>query len=78
MVRVLERCELPEAVTVLKDDFALTRDDAAAIDEARFVALGLGNEANQLVVVYASREPDVISAWKANKRQRHLNEKSRS
>lgn len=54
---------------------ALTRDDPAAIEEARFVTLGLSSEANLLVVVYAYREPDVIrliSAWKANKRQRHL------
>lgn len=70
-----------EAVTVLEDDFALTRDDPAAIEEARFVTLGLSSEANLLVVVYAYREPDVIrviSAWKADKRQRHLYEKSRS
>jgi len=51
------------------------------VDEARFVTLGLSNEANLLVIVYAYREPDVIrviSAWKGNKRQRHLYEKSRS
>ena len=28
-----------EAVTVLEDDFALTREDSAAIDEPRFVTL---------------------------------------
>jgi len=70
-----------EAVTVLEDDFALTRDDPAAVDEVRFVTLGLSNVANLLVVVYVYREPDVIrviSAWKGNKRQRHLYEKSRS
>jgi len=70
-----------EAVTVLEDDFALTRDDPASIEEARFVTLGLSSEASLLVVVYAYREPDVIhviSAWKASKRQRHLYETSRS
>mgnify|MGYP000060360747 CR=1 FL=1 len=70
-----------EAVTVLGDDFALTRDDPAAVDEVRFVTLGLSSAANLLVVVYLYREPDVIrviSAWKGNKRQRQLYEKSRS
>jgi uncharacterized DUF497 family protein len=69
-----------EAVTVLEDDFAFTRDDPDAVDEPRFVTLGLSNLANLVVVVYAYQEPDiipVISAWKANKRQRKLYEKSR-
>ena len=70
-----------EAVTVLEDDFALTRDDPAAVDEPRFVTLGLSNLANLLVVVYTYQEPDavrLISAWKANKRQREAYEKGRS
>ena len=70
-----------EAVTVLEDDFALTREDPEAIDEARFVTPGLSNLANLLVVVYAYREPDIIrmiSAWKAHKRQRELYEEGRS
>jgi uncharacterized DUF497 family protein len=29
-----------EAVTVLEDDFALTREDASSADEPRFVTLG--------------------------------------
>ncbi len=69
-----------EAVSVLEDDFALTRDDPASADEPRFVTLGLSNEANLLVVVYTYREPDVIrviSAWKANKPQRHRYEQDR-
>jgi len=41
-----------EAVTVLEDDFALTRGDPAAVDEPRFVTLGLSNLPNLLVVVY--------------------------
>lgn len=63
-----------EAVTVLEDDFALTREDPAAGDELRLVTLGLSNLANLLVVVYTYYEPDairLISAWKANKRQRN-------
>lgn len=70
-----------EAVTVLEDDFALTREDPDAVDEPRFVTLGLSNLANLLVVVHTHREPDVIrviSAWKANKRQRKLYEEGRS
>jgi len=67
-----------EAVTVLDDDFALTRDDLDADDEPRFVTLGLSDVGNLLVVVYTYREPDivrVISAWKAHKRQEVLYEK---
>ena len=70
-----------EAVTVLEDDFALTREDPAAVDEPRFVTLGLSNLANLLVVVYTYQEPDavrLISAWRANKRQREAYEKGRS
>jgi uncharacterized DUF497 family protein len=70
-----------EAVTVLEDDFALTREDPNATGELRFVTLGLSDQGNLLVVVYSYREPDilrVISAWKANKRQRALYEKGRS
>jgi uncharacterized DUF497 family protein len=67
-----------EAVTVLDDDFALTREDPDADDEPRFVTLGLSNVGNLLVVVYTYREPDilrVISAWRANRHQRGLYEK---
>ena len=51
-----------EAVTVFDDDQALTREDPDADDESRFVALGLSDIGNLLVVV----------------RQRVLYEKSRS
>ena len=70
-----------EAVTVLEDGFALRREDPAAVNEPRFVTLGLSNLGNLLVVVYAYQEPDairLISAWKANKRQREAYEKGRS
>lgn len=75
------RVSFAEAVTVLKDEFALTREDPDAAEESRFVTLGLSNLGNLLVVVYAYREPDIIriiSVWKANKRQRILYEKGRS
>ena len=69
-----------EAVTVLEDDFALTREDPDGAEEERFVTLGLSNAGHLLVVVYAFREPHVIrviSAWKANRRQRELYEEGR-
>lgn len=69
-----------EAVTVLEDDLALTREDPAAAEEPRFVTLGLSNLANLLVVVYTYRESGVvrmISAWKANEHQRRVYEKGR-
>jgi len=70
-----------EAVTVLEDEFSLTREDIDTAVEPRFVTLGLSGLGSLLVVAYAYREPDiirVISAWKANKRQRVLYEKGRS
>ena len=69
-----------EAATVLDNDFALIREDPDAPDEPRFVTLGLSDVGNVLVVVYVYREPEtlrVISAWKANKRQKVLYEKGR-
>lgn len=75
------RVSFAEAVTIFEDDFALTREDPDAVGEERFVTLGLSDVGNLLVVVYTYRGPDiirVISAWKANKRQRMLYEKGRS
>jgi len=69
-----------EAATVLEDDFALTRNDPDAVEEQRFVSLGLSDVGELLVVVYTYREPDTIwllSAWKANRRQRIQYEKGR-
>ena len=69
-----------EAVTVLEDDFALTREDPDSAGEQRFVTLGMSSVAQLLVVVYTYREPDVlriISAWRANRRQRLHYEKDR-
>ena len=74
------RVGFSEAVTVLEDDFALTREDPDSVDEQRFVTLGLSSFANLLVIAYTYREPDVIrmiSAWEANKRQRLYYEKNR-
>ncbi len=67
-----------EAATVL-DDESLIREDPDAINEQRFVSLGL-SATGALLVVYTHREPDVyrlISSWKVNKPQRKLYEKNR-
>ena len=69
-----------EAVTVLQDEFALTRQDPDSVDEQRFVTLAMSGSGNLLVVVYSHREADVIrliSAWKANKPQRSRYEENR-
>ena len=69
-----------EASTVLEDEFSLTREDPDAEGEQRFVTLGMSSFGNLLVVVYTYREPNsirLISAWKANSRQRKEYAKSR-
>jgi len=48
------------AVTVLEDDFALTREDPDSAGEQRFITLGLSSSAQSVVVVYTYRESDVI------------------
>ena len=62
-----------EAATVLDDERAITREDEDSVGEQRFVTLGLSGAGNLLVVVYSWRGATVIrliSAWKANARQR--------
>ena len=69
-----------EAVAVLEDNFALTREDPAREGEPRFVTLGMSSVGHLLVVVYTYREPNIIriiSAWRANRRQRVHYEKDR-
>ena len=64
-----------EAATVLDDDRAVTREDPDSIGEQRFVTLGMSGNGNCLVIVYAWRGPAtvrLISAWRANARQRRL------
>ena len=69
-----------EAVTVLEDESALTREDPDSIGEQSFVTLGMSSFGNLRVVVYTYSEPNVIriiSAWRANRRQRVQYEKDR-
>lgn len=75
----VHKVSFSEASTVFYDDFALTDEDSRASGEQRLVTLGLSDTGNLLVVVYAYRQPDilrVISAWKANRRQRLEYERS--
>src|SRR5262249_32645026 len=68
-----------EAVTVLEDTFALTREDPDASEERRFVTLGMSDQAKLLVVVDAYRGHDrirIISALKASKHQRESYEEN--
>ena len=58
-----------EAVTVLEDSLALTQEDPAAAEEERFVTLGLSDQANLLVVVYAYRDPDNPDDFRMESRQ---------
>ena len=65
---------------MLEDEFALTREDVDALNEQRFVTLGMSGIGKLLVVVCTYREPDIVrllSAWKANKPQRSQYEKNR-
>jgi uncharacterized protein len=65
--------DFAEAATVLDDDRAITREDEDSVGEERFVTLGLSGAGNLLVIVYSWRGGTVIrliSAWKANARQR--------
>ena len=76
----LHKVSFYEAATVLDDDFGLTRQDPGSEDEHRFATLGLSSIGNLLVVIYTYRGPDVvriISAWKADRRQRGAYEESR-
>jgi hypothetical protein len=54
------RTSFAEAVTVLEDEFALTREDPGAMEKPRFVTLGLSNLGNLLVV--ATRTASRISS----------------
>ncbi len=65
----------------LRFEWDPTREDSDVVDEERFATLGLSSLGSLLVVVYTYRGPDiirVISAWKANRRQKGVYEKSRS
>ena len=66
-----------EAKPVLFDPYALTREEADAQGETRFVTLGMGSKGRILIVVWTLRgeNPRIISSWKANQNQRRHYEK---
>jgi len=51
---------------------ALTVEDLGAVDERRFVTLGLGSAGDLLVAIYTYRddEPRLISARRATRKER--------
>ncbi len=69
--------DFADAATVLEDEFALTVEDDGD-DEERFVTLGEDALGRVLVVVYTWRgdEPRLISARKAEPRERRQYERN--
>jgi len=61
-----------DAEGVFQDPLAVTLEDPDAEGERRFVAVGLGNAGDLLVVVYAMRDDEVrlISARGATRKER--------
>jgi uncharacterized protein len=61
-----------DAEGVFSDPLAVTIEDTAAVDEARFVTVGLGSAGEILVIVYTEREARfrLISARRATPRER--------
>lgn len=65
-----------DAEGVLKDPLALTIEDPDAQAERRYVAVGLGNLGELLVVVYTERAEEyrLISARRATRKERNAYE----
>jgi len=64
--------EFVDAVGVLEDELALVREDVAAYQEERFIAVGMDYLGRLLTVVFTYRGEDIriISARKATKNER--------
>ncbi len=64
--------DFADPVAVFEDPLALTRPDAEARGEARFVTLGVDAFGRHLVVAFAERGPNfrLISARTASKKER--------
>lgn len=70
--------DFADAVGVFEDALAITIEDQDAEAERRFITIGMDFTLKILVVVYASRDADVIriiSARKATKTERQTYEK---
>lgn len=63
--------EFADAVGVLEDELALLREDVAAYEEERFIAVGLDYLGRLLTVIFTYRGEDIrlISARKATKKE---------
>jgi uncharacterized protein len=61
-----------DAEGVLQDPLAVTVEDPDAEGERRFVAIGMGNAGELLVVVYSEREDEyrLISARRPTRKER--------
>ena len=61
-----------DAEGALFDPLAMTIEDIGALNEPRYVTIGLGSAGELLVVVYTFRdgEPRLISARRATRRER--------
>jgi uncharacterized DUF497 family protein len=73
-------CQFRRSCHRFRGCLALTREDPDSAGEQRFITLGMSSVAHLLVVVYTYREPEIIriiSAWRANRRQRIRYEKDR-
>ena len=70
-----------EAKTVFSDDFArLIADPEHSEEEERFILLGESIQSNLLIVCHCIRDKDfvrIISARKADKKERHIYERFR-
>ena len=70
-----------EAKTVFSDDFArLIADPEHSEDEERFILLGESIQSNLLIVCHCIRDKDsvrIVSARKADKKERHTYERFR-
>lgn len=67
---------LADAEGVLQDPLAITMEDPDAEGERRFVAIGLGNAGELLMVVYSERggEFRLISARRPTRKERKVYE----
>ena len=65
-----------DAEGALFDPLALTIEDIGALNEPRYVTIGLGSAGELLVVIYTFRdgEPRLISARRATRRERRTYE----
>lgn len=70
---VKHRVSFDEAVTCLLDPMALVREDNDAVDEHRYLLVGMSESGRVLTVCYTMRGelPRLISARKATKKEEH-------